>query len=367
MKYVSVSYTAVKDFYTPESWLKRIEGYMGILENLARENTVHHINQINYEGEFYHGGVHHHFVNFRESTFFPVGLHRFVKRLDPDVVIVQGLHYPLQVIQLRLALKSKIRIIAHHHAELPFAGIKKYAQRLADRYIDAYLFASFNIGREWVKKGNLAFPEKIHEVMEVSSNFHPLDKACAKQQTNVSGEVVFLWVGRLNQNKDPLTVVRAFLKYLEVNPGARLYMIYHTAELLGEITTVLNNDPSKDSVILKGQVPHDELLYWFNSADFFISGSHYEGSGTAVCEAMSCGCIPIVTAIFSFNTITDNGRCGLLYEPGDENGLLAALTQTRSLNVQEKQLHALNQFRDRLSFPAIANKIHQIALSLTNV
>lgn len=366
MKYVSVSYTAVKDFDTPESWLKRIEGYMGILENLAKENPVHHINQINYEGEFYHYGVHHHFVNFRENALFPIRLHRLVKRLDPDVVIVQGLHHPVQVTQLRLWLNSKARIIAHHHAELPFKGIKKYAQMLADRYIDAYLFASLNIGREWVKKGNLASPEKIHEVMEVSSNFHRVDKTSAKQHTNVSGEVVFLWVGRLNKNKDPLTVIRAFLKYLEINPGARLYMIYHTGELLGEIATVLNSDPSKDSVILIGQVPHDELLYWFNSADFFISGSHYEGSGTAVCEAMSCGCIPVVTDIFSFRTITDNGKCGLLYEPGHETALLAALIQTRSLNVPEKQLRALNQFHDRLSFPAIANEIHKIASSLIN-
>ncbi|HEX3386522.1 MAG TPA: glycosyltransferase, partial [Mucilaginibacter sp.] len=89
--------------------------------------------------------------------------------------------------------------------------------------------------------------------------------------------------------------------------------------------TVINLSPHRESITLVGELPHDELQYWFNSADFTLSASHYEGSGTAVCEAMSCGCVPIVTDIPSFRMITDNGRCGLLYEPGNEHALLDAL------------------------------------------
>jgi len=92
-------------------------------------------------------------------------------------------------------------------------------------------------------------------------------------------------VGRLNYNKDPLNVVRAFLKYAQIKREARLYMIYHTDELLPHINELLaNNDSASNTIKLVGQVPHDDLQYWFNSADFLLSGSHYEGSGTAVCE-----------------------------------------------------------------------------------
>jgi len=138
-------------------------------------------------------------------------------------------------------------------------------------------------------------------------------------------------------------------------------MIYHTDELIGGIKELISNSPVKNKIILVGKTPHDDLLYWFNSADFFISGSHYEGSGTALCEAMSCGCIPIVTDIFSFRMITDNGNCGILYEAGNEAALLSALIQTKDLDIDEKRGKSLEYFREKLSFEAIAKRIEEIA------
>ena len=153
--------------------------------------------------------------------------------------------------------------------------------------------------------------------MEVSSVFFPVDKALAKSITHVNGDPVFLWVGRLNENKNPLTVARAFLKFLKYQPAAHLYMIYQTTELLPELTGLLKNESNNCKALhLVGEVQHSEMQYWYNSADYIISGSYYEGSGTAICEAMSCGCVPIVTDIPSFRAITGNGAYGLLYTAG---------------------------------------------------
>jgi glycosyltransferase involved in cell wall biosynthesis len=365
MLYVFVNYNYSPDFHSPEGWIKRTSGYTGVLECLSKENTVISIKQIYYKGNYLHNDVQHHFINLNtRKTYFPYALNRYVKNLNPDIVFIQGLHQPLQLIQLRLLLNKKVKIMAQHHAEKPFTGIKKHLQRLADRYVDAYLFASKALGMEWVGKCNLASPKKIHEVMEVSSVFYPIDKAEAKAKTKIKRQPVFLWVGRLNQNKDPLTVVKAFLKFLKKQSSARLYMIYHTDELLAEITKLLKGNADKDAVILIGKVPNNELLYWYNSADFIISGSHYEGSGTAVCEAMSCGCVPIVTDIFSFRMITDNGNCGILYEVGNEAALLSALMQTSELDMQEKRHKCLEYFRSNLSFEAIAQQIQDISASL---
>jgi len=365
MKYIFVTFSASLDVDSPEKWFQRTEAYAGILYSLANENTVINIKQINYEGDCLHNGVLFHFINFGETnSYFPRRLSHFVKGLEPDVVFVQGLHNPLQLLQLCLTLNKKAKIIVQHHAEKPSTGIKKYILKLADRYVDAYLFASRDIGVEWVKKGNLASANKIHEVMEVSSIFSPMEKALAKSQTHVTGDPVFLWVGRLNDNKDPLTVVRAFLQFAGMNPSVRLYMIYHTDELLTEIKEILDSSPQKDNVVLIGKLPHDELQYWFNSADIVISGSHYEGSGTAVCEAMSCGCMPLVTDIFSFRMITDNGRCGLLYEAGNGDALVSALIRTRQMDIREQQKLSLEYFKATLSFEAIAQKIQEIASSL---
>jgi|SRR5665213_3614651 len=365
MKFVFASYVYSEGYNRPEEWLQYIRFYGGILESLSKKNEITSIEQIDYEGQYPHGGVNYQFKRFPKSSLYvPLGLHRFIKGLKPDVVFIQGLHFPIQVMQLRVMLGKRVKIIVQNHAEKPFTGIKKHLQKLADHSINAYLFASREMGLDWIKKGNLSSPGKVHEVMEISSVFYPIEKELAKTRIKVTGNPIFLWVGRLNKNKDPLTVVAAFLKFVHSEPTARLYMIYHTDELLEQVKDILQYSVNKDSIVLVGKVPNDELLYWYNSADFIVSGSHYEGSGTAVCEAMSCGCIPVVTDIFSFRMITDHGNCGVLYKPGSAAITLLALMQTKTLDIREKRENSLKHFRENLSFEAIATRIDGIAASL---
>jgi glycosyltransferase involved in cell wall biosynthesis len=162
-----------------------------------------------------------------------------------------------------------------------------------------------------------------------------------------------------------LTVVKAFIRFIEHQPGAKLYMIYQTTELLREIEDLAEENVKwKESICLIGKIPHDQLGYWYNSADFIISGSYYEGSGVAVCEAMSCGCIPILTDIVSFRKMTGPGKCGLLYKAGDEEELLSALLQTKKLDKDKERARVLEQFQKELSFEAIAREIHRVITSL---
>jgi glycosyltransferase involved in cell wall biosynthesis len=365
MIYVSVTYDYVPGYNTTESWFYRSRAYTGILEHLGKKETVIDVIRIDFEGTYIHQQVEHRFVDFsKKKTHFPLKLNRLVKTLNPEIILLQGLHNPVQFLQLRLLAKKGVKVIAHHHAEKPFTGIRKTLQQLADRYIDAYLFASRDLGAEWVNNGNIASPDKIHELMEVSSVFYPMDKELAKKKTTVTGALNFLWVGRLNANKDPLNVVNAFLKFAAINPSATLYMIYQTTELLAAILEILKSHPQKKSIVLVGEVNNDDLLYWYNSTDFLVSGSHYEGSGTVVSEAISCGCIPVVTDIPSFRMITDNGACGILYEAGNEAALLSALLATAQLNKEQKRQVCLDYFKAKLSFDAIAGRIREVAASL---
>ncbi|AYL96015.1 glycosyltransferase family 4 protein [Mucilaginibacter celer] len=366
MRYVFNSYVQIPEFNRPEAWFERTRAYAGIMEALARTNEVISIEHIDFEGRAKKNGIDYHFKRFATSwsRYLPWKLNNYIKSLKPDMVFVQSLHFPLQVIQLRLMLGPKVKIMVQNHAEKPFTGLKKLAQKLVDRYIDAYLFASRDMGLEWVTEGNISSPRKIFEVMEVSSVFYPINREEALAKTGVTGNPAFLWVGRLNDNKDPLNVTRAFLRFAEKIPGARLYMIYHTEELLDEIQSLLEIHPNKEAIRLIGKRPHTDLLYWFNSADFILSGSHYEGSGTAVCEAMSCGCVPLVTDIQSFRMITNNGECGMLYEAGNEQALFDVLMQTGQMNLKEKRRLSLAYYQNNLSFNAIAGRIEEIAKSL---
>ncbi len=369
MKFVFLNYHFSADISSPEDWTKRLQFYVGSLECLSKKHTVIRVDQINYEGNFIHNGVQYLCVKpSKNKNYFPRKLNHFVKSLAPDVVVVSSFQFPLQVMQLRYFLGRNVKIIIQHHAERPYTGIKKFIQRQASRFVDAYIFASREIGIDWIQRGNLVNEKKIYEIMEVSSSFHPVDKILARSKTNVTGDFVFLWAGRLNENKDPITVVKVFLEFSKVHTAAKLYMIYQSTELLIEVMKlVAKENHSTKSITMVGAVPHEEMLFWFNSADFLISGSHYEGSGTVVAEAMSCGCVPIVTDIPSFRTITANGDCGFLYEVGNENALFNTLEMVIKTNVQEKRDKAMEHFEKELSFDAIARKIDETARLLVVV
>jgi glycosyltransferase involved in cell wall biosynthesis len=363
MRIVFLSYNYSPDIATPEDWIDRIKFYVGWCELLAKYHTVIRVDQINFKGLFTHRGIQYYFVNDGEKiNYFPRKLNLFVKKLEPDIVIVSSFLFPLQVIQLRQQLGKKIKIIIQHHAEKPFTGLKKYIQWFASTKVNSFLFTSYETGAEWVRSKNLDSTIKIYELPEVSSGFYPVDKQTARERILSSGSPVFLWVGRLNQNKDPITAVKAFLQFSELQPASKLYMIYHTEELASEIEKILPRRPGYNPVVLIGKVPHDDLLYWFNSADFFLSASHYEGSGTALCEAMSCGCIPIVSNIPSHRMIA--GNSGLLFEPGNSAALLSALLQTVNINSEAKRAHALNRFSAELSFDAICTRFQLLISSL---
>src|SRR5687767_8449673 len=256
---VFTSYISSPEYDDPGSWLKRIKGYIGILESLSKTDTVISFERINYEGLYEQNGVQYHFIKFkRKQNLIPRRMHHQIKMLQPDTVVVHGLHFPLQVIQLRSVLGKKVKIIVQHHAEKPFRGIKKILQKWADRSIDAYLFTSSEMATDW--KGIINDKKKIVEIMEASSAFHPVVKNFALSKTKILGQPVFLWVGRLDANKDPLTVVRAFLQFIKQQPGARLYMIYHTDELKQEIENLIREENnSEDKIVLVGKLPHEEM------------------------------------------------------------------------------------------------------------
>ena len=74
------------------------------------------------------------------------------------------------------------------------------------------------------------------------------------------GSPAVLWVGRLNANKDPLTVLDGFERSLAWLPDAALTMIYSTDELLGQVRLRVAGAPAlRARVHLVGAVPRERI------------------------------------------------------------------------------------------------------------
>lgn len=278
---------------------------------------------------------------------------RFILSRKPDIVHVQGTHFPLQTFFLKLLAPKQTKIVVQHHGGLEEQGIKSWIKKKMLGFADGFFFTSLQQGESWFK--NSWRKKQIFSVMEGSTQFQPMAKQKAIAALGLTGSPKLVWIGRLYENKDPLTVLDGFELFCKKYPQARLYMIYHTTDLLAAVKAKIKTSPFLErAVSLVGSCSSQEVEQYLNAADYFVLGSHYEGSGYALCEAIACGCIPVVTNIPSFQMMTNGGSFGGLWEPGNAQAFYRTLLQVVAKDQQTESEKALAYFASSLSFSAIA-------------
>lgn len=291
---------------------------------------------------------------------------RLLRRLDelePDVIHFFGLTMDIQLaLVVRRARRKRIPLIAHFHGGLPAtSGRLRLLQRHNLRRLARVLFTTGQQSDMWLRGGVGLRAEQVAHVLETSSPFSGLEREDARRNTGMHGDPVYLSAGRLHPVKDPLTLLRGFDLMRQAQPGARLYMHYLSDELIDEVRGFLSERSGLgEAVELHGRVPLEAMEAVYSSADFLLQASLREWSGLAVLEAMSCGCIPIVTNIPAFAMMTNDGAVGRLFEPGDARGLASAALGIDAAERVRLRVEMRRHFDERLSFPALARDIDSV-------
>ena len=361
MKVTFVNYYYDKDTPIDEYFNKypTIFGWSKALSDLGLEVSVYH--RFNQNALFEKDGVKYFLMNDNKRHDLkwyqnPISFHNKICEEKHDIIHLHSFIYSYQASLLKKQLPSA-KLVIQHHAEKPGHKIKRFLLRNFSSSVDGFIFSSIELYDEWLKTKTLPVCKKFAEIMEGSSDFTFRNRDAMRVKTGLSGKPILLWVGRLDENKDPLTVLSGFLKLLRDFPSARLYMIYSEDKLKQQVLSFISqNNMLENSVVLLGFINHQEICNYYNSTDHFVLGSHYEGSGFSMVEAMSCGVVPIVTDIPSFRMITNKGQIGALWKCGDADSFynIAKEIIQNPLEVESKK--ALDFFSDNLSFPAIARK-----------
>lgn len=362
IKIVDISFNCSPQFNDPNLLIEAYKAGFGYIKYIKDRVDIRIIEHLDYEGPLNWEGVPCSFFKSKNKFWYiPFKTLKYLKKTYPDIVFAQGLHFPFQIIATRLFLPKKTKIVVQHHFEAPYKGIKKTFQKAADRFIDAYIFTSFGNARPWFDAKIIKDQGKCHEINEGSTSFTKRDKQESKSKTGMSGDYNFLWVGRLVSRKEPLTMLAGFKKYLEINPVARLHMIYGTDELLVDVKSFLqSNEALKNSVSLVGAISHEQLEKWYSAADFYVASSQDEGTSFALIESMACGCIPLITDIPASKKITDNGKFGVLYKAGSSEDLYEKLCGLEKINREEFSQSIIEHFDNKLSFKSIANDLYRV-------
>jgi glycosyltransferase involved in cell wall biosynthesis len=122
-----------------------------------------------------------------------------------------------------------------------------------------------------------------------------------------------LAVGRLIEQKDHATLLRAFALVREQHPEARL-AILGGGPLEPETRALAASLGLADAVTLPGRT---DIRDWLLRADVFVHTSRWEGFGIVLLEAMLAALPVVATRVSAVPEIVADGVTGALVPPGD--------------------------------------------------
>jgi glycosyltransferase involved in cell wall biosynthesis len=228
------------------------------------------------------------------------------------------------------------------------------ARRLRVRYVstrhndDRYLLGPFRyVDRAFARGARLliaisdavrAFLERAgHDAAKLTTIHYGLDALPAAPSSPTPDEVgipadapLALAVGRLIEQKDHATLVRAFARVRERHPDARL-AILGSGPLGGATRALAASLGVADGVALPGRT---EIRDWLERADVFVHTSRWEGFGIVLLEAMLAGLPIVATRVSAVPEVVVDGVTGALVPAGDVEGVareLAALLDDTEL------------------------------------
>jgi glycosyltransferase involved in cell wall biosynthesis len=282
---------------------------------------------------------------------------RRIRELNADVFHVHGLGFAPDVQRLAL-LAADTPLFLQDHADRVPRFWRRRAYRRGLSLAAGVSFCALEQAAPFLKSGLLRPDTPIYEIPETSSRFTPGDQQLARQATGVCGDPAILWIGNLDTNKDPLTVLDGISAAIAQLPRLKLWCCFRTAPLLQQVQARIDADPRlRDRVELLGPMPHERVEQLMRAADVFVLGSHREGSGCSVIESLACGLVPVVTAIPSFAALTGDGNVGALWPCDDAAKLCEALLRIGSRQKQQLRAAVRAQFDRELSFVAVGAKL----------
>jgi glycosyltransferase involved in cell wall biosynthesis len=274
-------------------------------------------------GVIVQSGVTFHFVAPDGSGVSVTRSHTFralVRDLAPDAFHVHGLAFGSEVQDLH-ALAPSVPILLQDHADRVPRFWRRRAWRRGAAAASGMSFCASAQAEPFRHAGLLPPGIEIFEVPESTSSFTPADAAAARAATGLRGDPALLWVGHLDANKDPLTVLDGVSIAVRDLPGLQLWCCYATAPLESAVEARIARDATlRDRVHLLGGVPHERVEQLMRAADLFVLGSHREGGSFALIEAVAAGASPVVTDIPSSRALTGDGAVGALWRCGETLG-----------------------------------------------
>lgn len=144
------------------------------------------------------------------------------------------------------------------------------------------------------------FPKRINDfkqaVSPVNMNlFTCLSKEAKnelREKLNIGDVTVFVYTGRITEQKDPMFLLESFHYYLKRNSKAKLFFV-GSGNLEKALHEAIEKYQLDNFVFITGNVDQNTVIQYLQVADVFLIASHGEGTSLSIAEALSCG-LPVI-------------------------------------------------------------------------
>jgi glycosyltransferase involved in cell wall biosynthesis len=159
--------------------------------------------------------------------------------------------------------------------------------------------------------------------------------------TQITNKIILMAVGRLSEQKDHLTLLKAFIIFKQSHPTALLFIL-GTGPLQSELEDFISQHKISSSVFLSGFQPNP--YQWISKCNVFVLSSLYEGFGNVIVEAMALGKTVVSTDCPSGPAeILQDGKLGYLCPVNDPYALSSAILKALNLPYSSNLLKEASQ------------------------
>ncbi|MDD3804487.1 MAG: glycosyltransferase family 4 protein [bacterium] len=169
-----------------------------------------------------------------------------------------------------------------------------------------------------------------------------------------------LFLGRLDERKGIIVMIKAFKKLLTKKPDAKL-VVAGKGPLDSEARNLAKSLSIEESVEFKGFIPFGEIPSYYRSADIYVSPAlGGESFGIVLLEAMAVGAPVVASRIHGYSQVIKDNENGLLFETGDTDDLVSKILQLADdNNLREKCIKNGFLLAEKYSWENVASRIEK--------
>lgn len=222
-----------------------------------------------------------------------------------------------------VAVALRVPVVLHvHGAEFHlFVGS---LPRLLQRYVSVTISrcrAVVALGPGWAERITAIAPAA--SVVVVPNAVRP---RAAVARSGGAGAVRALFLGRVGDRKGTFDLIAAWHAMIENGVGASAHLTVAGDGEVDRARQMVDDLGIGDHVRVTGWVDPAEVPALIADADILVLPSHDEGQPMALLEAMAEGLCVVTSPVGGIPDVVDE-TCAVLVDPGDVDGLCAALTR----------------------------------------